>query len=180
MLLHVVLRSPLAFKLRAPPSIDWMKQPPDAVGITFEGVLFVWHPPMNVLDAVYDVRRETERGAVTQEASARDAFIEGAAQAGSFASRPTPDDGWAAYFRDEVRNDVAHIIRDEGKKQVNPDAPVDRQPAAGGSRRPSPRRGAMLVERGELDYLATCSPAHPRVRGSLRPDDRGFAFHAVP
>ena len=97
----------------------------------------------------FDARPSAER--LLQEASARDAFIEGAAQAGSFASRPTPDDGSAAYFRDEVRNDVAHIIRDEGKKQVNPDAQsIGSRPLAGlaGRRQDAARQvgaGAGLI-----------------------------------
>lgn len=40
------LRSPLAFQLPGAQTGDWLKAPPDTVGIEFEGREFVWHPPM--------------------------------------------------------------------------------------------------------------------------------------
>jgi hypothetical protein len=43
--LTVGLRSPLAFQLPGRRTGDWLKAPPDTVGIEFEGREFVWHPP---------------------------------------------------------------------------------------------------------------------------------------
>ena len=50
MRLTVGLRSPLAFQLPGPRTGDWLKAPPDTVGIKFEGREFVWHPPMEYGD----------------------------------------------------------------------------------------------------------------------------------
>jgi hypothetical protein len=81
-----------------------------------------------VLDAVFNVERETERpGVVTPEAGARDEFIN--SRAGLFAewhkvAPPTSD--WGTYFRDEIRNAAAHVVRAEGKRVLNPDRPRER------------------------------------------------------
>jgi hypothetical protein len=50
--LTVGLRSALAFQLPGPNTVDWLKAPPDTVGIKFEGREFVWHPPMDYDDAL--------------------------------------------------------------------------------------------------------------------------------
>jgi hypothetical protein len=78
----------------------------------------------NMLNAVFEVMNETARQVATQEAAQRDAFIE--AHAGLFAEWhhvPKPPRGWALYFRDEVRNALAHVKRPAGKSVVNPDDP---------------------------------------------------------
>lgn len=82
----------------------------------------------NVLDAVFDVERETVRSGVrTPEAQARDEFIND--HSGLFAEwhkAPAPATDWASYFRDEVRNAAAHVVRGEGKRVLNPDHPRER------------------------------------------------------
>lgn len=82
----------------------------------------------NVLDVAFDVRDEKSRqGVPTPEAAARDVFIN--ARAGQFAGWyqvVEPAAGWADYFRDEIRNAAAHVIRNEGKRVLNPDRPRER------------------------------------------------------
>ena len=50
MRLTVGLRSPLAFQRPGQPNIDYLKAPPDTVGIEFDRREFVWHPPMEYED----------------------------------------------------------------------------------------------------------------------------------
>ena len=81
----------------------------------------------NVLDAVFNVEREAVSGAVTREARARDEFIN--SRAGLFAEWHKvvpPETDWSTYFRDEIRNAAAHVVRAEGKRVVNPDRPRER------------------------------------------------------
>ena len=82
----------------------------------------------NVLDAVFNVERETVRpGVVTDEAKARDEFIN--SRAGLFAEWhkvAPPASDWGTYFRDEIRNAAAHVVRAEGKRVLNPDRPRER------------------------------------------------------
>jgi hypothetical protein len=82
----------------------------------------------NVLDAVYDVRRETVgKGVASPEAQARDEFIN--SRAGLFAEwhhLAPPKSDWGNYFRDEIRNAAAHVVRAEGKRVLNPDLTRER------------------------------------------------------
>jgi hypothetical protein len=82
----------------------------------------------NVLDAVFNVERETVRpGVVSAEANLRDKFIN--SRAGLFAEWHKvvpPASDWGTYFRDEIRNAAAHVVRAEGKRVLNPDRPRER------------------------------------------------------
>lgn len=82
----------------------------------------------NVLDAVFNVERETVRPHVpTPEAAARDEFIN--SRSGLFAEWhhvAPPQSDWGTYFRDEIRNAAAHVVRAEGKRVLNPDRPRER------------------------------------------------------
>lgn len=80
----------------------------------------------NVLDAVYGVEHETRSRVSTPEAAARDAFIDAtAATYAGWYSMPTPTRGWADYYREEVRNALAHVWR-TGRRHVNADDPAER------------------------------------------------------
>jgi hypothetical protein len=65
-----------------------------------------------VLDAVFNVERETVRPSVpTSAAAARDEFING--RSGLFAEWhhvAPPQSDWGTYFRDEIRNAAAPLI----------------------------------------------------------------------
>lgn len=82
----------------------------------------------NVLDAVFDVRQETVgKGVASPEAKARDDFIN--SRAGLFAEWhhvAPPETDWGTYFRDEIRNAAAHVVRAEGKRVLDPDRPRER------------------------------------------------------
>jgi hypothetical protein len=82
----------------------------------------------NVLDAVFNVERETVRpGVPTPEATDRDEFIN--SRASLFAEWHKvvpPASNWGTYFRDEIRNAAAHVVRAEGKRVLNPDRPRER------------------------------------------------------
>jgi hypothetical protein len=76
----------------------------------------------NILDVVFAVREEG-----STQARRRDEFIN--ENSGLFAEwhkLPRPSKGWAFYFRDEIRNAAAHVIRPPGRRVLNPDRPRER------------------------------------------------------
>jgi hypothetical protein len=80
----------------------------------------------NVLDVVFSVVNDTVSGTPTEEARARDAFIESnATRISGWFSRVAPPRGWPQYLREEVRNALAHVNR-SGRREINPDDPTER------------------------------------------------------
>jgi hypothetical protein len=76
----------------------------------------------NVLDAAFDVLRGE-----TPQAHARDEFVnERCIPFVEWHHLQTPVGDWATYFRDEIRNAAAHVLRPAGKRVLNPDAGQER------------------------------------------------------
>jgi len=63
----------------------------------------------------------------TAAAKARDDFIN--SHASLFAEWhkvAPPETDWGTYFREEIRNAAAHVVRPEGRRVLNPDRPRER------------------------------------------------------
>lgn len=92
-------------------------------GSPFYSFLAFW----NVLEAVFDVEHQTVGRKTTPEAEQRDIFIRRTAPRVAWASpsEQQVQGDLAAYFRDEARNALAHVIR-PGRREIDPDNPSER------------------------------------------------------